>query len=110
MAAIPNPYAVCPPAPCAPYQPLPISTGTVGLDRCGNIEVYAAPRVVRRPVAWNCWPIPPTFPGWSNSGDYAGWAGGPGASGGSLGGLASVLTMGAPMANWMIQQRRGAAR
>lgn len=98
---------VCPPASCPPpYQPLPISTGTVGLDRCGNIEAYAAPRVVRRPVTWNCWPIPPTFPGWSNAADYDGWAGGPGPISGGLAGLAAVMTMGAPMAQWMINARR----
>lgn len=47
---------------CQPYQPLPISTGTVGIDRCGNIEVYAAPNVVRNRVHWGCWPI--QFQGW----------------------------------------------
>lgn len=88
----------CPPAPCAPqqYQPLPISTGTVGIDRCGNIDVYAAPGVVHRQVCWpTCsWPIP-----------YQGsW--GAGATGGGLSGLANVLRAGAPMADWMLAQRK----
>lgn len=67
------------------YQPLPISTGTVGIDRCGNIEVYAAPNVVRNQVAWGCWPIQCQQPGWPPGptwgggypgGGYPGWGGG----------------------------------
>lgn len=87
----------CPPPPCPPqYQPLPISTGNVGIDRCGNIDVYAAPGVVHRQVCWPpCgWPIP--YQGWWGSGNW----------GGGLSGLANVMTMGAPMADWMIAQRR----
>ena len=93
----------CSPAPCTPvqYQPLPISTGTVGIDRCGNIDVYAAPGVVHRQVCWPTggWPIPTQQPGWPGSR----WQGG-----GGLGALAQVMTMGAPMAEWMIQQRQAA--
>lgn len=71
-----------PPLPTGPYQPLPISTGNVGIDRCGNIEVYAAPGVVRRPVCWPTggWPIP--------------WQGGWGCTGGGFAGLAQVLRTG----------------
>lgn len=91
------PSGVCPPI----YQPLPINTGNVGIDRCGNIEVYAAPRTVQRQVCWpTCsWPIPPSFVGWRNSG--VGEGGGSG-----MGALASVMTMGAPMAEWLINARR----
>lgn len=89
----------CPPAPCPPqYQPLPISTGNVGIDRCGNIDVYAAPAVVHRPVQWPCWPIPNQQPGWP----FSVWGGGGGGS------WQQVLTGGAALANWMIQQRRSA--
>lgn len=93
----PNPCCP-PPAPAQSYQPLPISTGTIGYDRCGNVEVYAAPRTVRRPVAWHNWPIPPSFPGasnsgggwnsdvwpggWTGGGGYPGWGGGGGWWGG----------------------------
>lgn len=99
---------VCPPPCPEPYQQLPISTGTVGIDRCGNIEVYAAPRVVRRPVNWPWWPIQPSFPGWSNSG--VSWDPGPGHGQGWMwdgtgAGLAAVLTGGAAMANWMLANR-----
>lgn len=89
----------CPPQP-QQYQPLPISTGAVGIDRCGNIEVYAAPRTVHRQVCWPAcgWPIPPSFVGWYNSGG--------GDMGGGWGaGLANLLTSGAAMANWMIANR-----
>lgn len=46
------------------YQPLPISTGNVGVDRCGNVVAYAAPGVVHARVCWPAcgWPIPPQ--GW----------------------------------------------
>lgn len=97
------PNVCAPPGPCPPaYQPLPISTGNVGIDRCGNIEVYAAPRTVQRQVCWpTCtWPIPPSFVGWPNSGvGDGGWGGG------SV--FAQMLTGGAALANWMIQSRRG---
>ena len=106
----------CPPQPCQPqYQPLPLSTGTVGIDRCGNIEVYAAPRVVRRPVSWQHWPICPSFVGWSNSGvswdSGGGWGGGswwsgmPSVSPYGAGNLAAVLTGGAALAAQMIAAR-----
>lgn len=85
----------CPPEPCpVPYQPLPISTGNVGIDRCGNIDVYAAPGVVHRQVCWpTCgWPIP-----------YQGsWP----CFGGGFAGLANVLRAGAPMAEWMVKARQ----
>lgn len=79
---------LCVSPPCPPstgsqqYQPLPISTGNVGIDRCGNITVYAAPNAVQAPVSWPAcgWPVP----------YQGGW--GPGAYGSALGGLASVLT------------------
>lgn len=91
----------CPPPPCPPvqYQPLPISTGNVGIDRCGNIAVYAAPNTVHRQVCWpqNGWPIPAQLPWWP-------WYGGRG-WGGTLGGLAEVLKAGAPMAEWMAAAR-----
>lgn len=100
----------CPPAPCQPaqYQPLPISTGNVGIDRCGNIEVYAAPTVVRNTVSWGCWPI--QFQGWwLYQGPFGPWGSGPGA-GGAWGGLSQLMTQGgAAAANWMIASR-GAAR
>lgn len=84
----------CSPPPCPPsYQPLPISTGNVGIDRCGNIEVYAAPNTVHRQVCWPpcSWPIP--YQGsWGSV-----W------SGSSLGGLARIMTAGAPMADFMIK-------
>lgn len=90
----------CPPAQPVQYQPLPISTGASGLDRCGNVVAYAAPRAVVAKVCWpQCgWPIPPSFVGWRNSG--SGWA-----SGNWGGGLAAVLTSGAALANWMIANR-----
>lgn len=91
----------CPPPPCPPqYQPLPISTGNVGIDRCGNIDVYAAPGVVHRQVCWpqGGWPIP----------YQGGWIWGGASRGSSLAGLASVMRMGAPMADWMIANRRRA--
>lgn len=83
----------CPPVP---YQPLPISTGNVGIDRCGNIEVYAAPKVVHARVCWPpCgWPIPPQrWPGHHGCGGFSN-------------ALAAVLTQGAPMAEWMVNARR----
>lgn len=61
----------CPPVP---YQPLPISTGNVGIDRCGNIEVYAAPKVVHARVCWPpCgWPIPAQhWPGHHGCGGFS---------------------------------------
>lgn len=90
----------CPPPPCPPaYQPLPISTGNVGIDRCGNIDVYAAPATVHRQVCWpqGGWPIPAQLPWWP-------WYGGRG-WGGTLAGLANVLKAGAPMADWLIAAR-----
>lgn len=88
-----------PPLPTGPYQPLPISTGNVGIDRCGNIDVYAAPNVVHRQVCWpqGGWPVPAQLPWWP-------WYGGQG-WGGTLGGLANVLKAGAPMADWMAAAR-----
>lgn len=68
---------------CQSYQPLPISTGTSGLDRCGNVVAYAAPSVVQAPVGWGCWPIQCQQPGWPpgptwSGGWTPGWSGGGG--------------------------------
>lgn len=81
--------------PCPPqYQPLPISTGNVGIDRCGNLHYYAAPNVVHRPVHWHRWPVP--------SQQRIG-CGRPGCTCGAgfSDSVARVLTAGAPMAQWM---------
>lgn len=100
---------------CQPYQPLPISTGASGLDRCGNVVAYAAPGVVQAPVGWCCWPIqyqggwiygPFCPPGWSGGAPppvvspYGGW---PAAD------WTTVVRGGAALANWMIGVRRGGA-
>lgn len=104
--------------PCAPqqYQPLPISTGNVGVDRCGNVELYTPPRVVHARVCWPTgWPAP--MPCWPWAGWGAGptwpqhggkWYGGGCSCGGSA--LASVLTAGAPLANWIIANRAQPAK
>lgn len=93
----------CTPCPPQQYQPLPISTGNVGIDRCGNIDVYAAPGVVHRRVCWDRWPIP--YQGWRY-----GWGSWPPVGGGTypmpVAGLANVLRAGAPMADWMIKARQ----
>lgn len=114
--------------PCTPmpYQPLPISTGNVGIDRCGNIDVYAAPKTVHRQVCWpqGGWPVPAQLPWWPWCGGRPGYGGGWWrlASGGIDPGftappwwgpwdMAGVLRAGQPMAEWMIaarQQRRAA--
>ena len=47
---------------CQTYQPLPISTRGVGIDRCGNGHAYAAPSVVQARVNWCNWPIPAQLP------------------------------------------------
>lgn len=90
---------------CQPYQPLPISTGNVGVDRCGNVHYYAAPKVVYAKVSWPCgqWPVPAQRWPWQ---PYAQGSGcGCGGSCGSSGALASLLSGGAPLANWMVASR-----
>lgn len=119
---------------CQSYQPLPISTGTVGIDRCGNIEVYAAPSVVRAQVNWPpCgWPVPAQLPWWPwCGGQFPGpvgsgppfWGASPTPPSGApptvwpwpwmLGSgmdLTQLMTGGAAMAHWMIGMRRTGTR
>ena len=89
------------------YQPLPISTGNVGVDRCGNVHYYAAPRVITARACWPSWPVCTQWPWWgccSCGGRCTGGCGGWGWAGAGCGGLANVLTGGAPLAAWMLAQ------
>ena len=89
------------------YQPLPISTGAVGVDRCGNIELYTAPGVIHARACWPCNQYPPgpyrwPWPGWGMpAGAAPGWGHGCTCCG-SGSALATLLGGGAALANWMI--------
>lgn len=58
---------------CHPPNRLPISTGNVGIDPVGQVQVYAAPRVVH--AKCTVWPEWPAWPGWWAEG--IGWKGPP---------------------------------
>lgn len=100
MTSFCNPNPCCPPPqPCvSDYQPLPISTTANGIDRCGNLHVYAAPASVFRPVHWPAWPIP--FQGMLS------FPGGYSYPGPMINSLTQIMTGGAAAAHWMIQSRR----
>lgn len=70
----------CPP----PLASLPISTGNVGIDPRGQVQVYAAPRVVHaKATCWREWPVPAQW-----------WPGRRGGYGGFADKLARIMTRG----------------
>ena len=95
---------------CWPYQPLPISTGQSGLDRCGNVVLYTAPTVTHARACWPCgiWPIPTQWC-WTPPLPHP-WPPASGCAGCLPSGLAAIMTSGSAMAQWMISQPKPVPR